>query len=136
MRNYRTSSHKCAFTHSDSAKNDGTAADRGTPTNTSCHHIPIDWSLRLAGLRRGAGIEVIDEHYPVTDENFVLDRDTFTKERVTRDFATGTDRHPSLDFDKSSDTCVVTDLAAIEINEAMQHHVLPQPYVRRNPEKF
>src|SRR5262249_18581185 len=81
------------------------------------------------------GVEVVDEHHPVSHEDFVLDGYTLADEGVTLDLASRTDLGILLDLDEGPDPCVVADPAAVEVNERVQDDVFSQPDVRRDPEE-
>jgi hypothetical protein len=53
----------------------------------------------------------------MADEYLILDHDALADERVRRDLASGTNLRPFLDLDESPDLGLVTNLAAIEVDE-------------------
>ena len=55
----------------------------------------------------------------------VLNSHALADEAVTRYLAAFPDAHVLLDLDEGADLCLVTDLAAVEIDEFRKPHVSP-----------
>jgi hypothetical protein len=70
----------------------------------------------------------------VPDEDFVLDCHAVTDERMARYLAPFADLGILLNLDEGPDFCVITDLAALEVDEFRELHVLPQLDIRRYAE--
>jgi hypothetical protein len=68
----------------------------------------------------------------MSDKHFVLDRDPFADEAVTRNLAPGADPGPFLDFHERADLREITNLAPIEVREIADADAHPQLYVRGN----
>ena len=62
----------------------------------------------------------------------VFDRDAFADEGVAGDLAAAADAGVLLDLDKGADLRLVTDLAAVQIEEVAEPDVASQLDVRRN----
>jgi len=91
--------------------------------------FPVCLGLRLSGSRRGPRQPVIDEGNPVPDENLVFHRDPFANEGVARYLAAGADPGPLLDLDKTANARVISNLAPVEIDEAVDADVAPQLHI-------
>ena len=84
----------------------------------------------------GAGIDVVDEHHAVADEDVVLDGHAFADERVAGNLALTAHRSVLLNFHERSDFGVVADFAAVQIDEFGKLHTLAELYVRGNAAVF
>ena len=117
----------------DTAQNGCPAADRCTSAHAGGDHFPISFSLRQP-IRCRSRVRIVDEHDPMTHEDFVLDRDAFADEGMAGDFAAGADDRVLLNLHKRADATLVADPAAVEINETMDRDVFSQPNVGRDPQ--
>ena len=70
------------------------------------------------------------------DEDIVFDYYAFTDERVTGDLHVSADAGIFLDFDKGPDTAVVSNRAAVEVDECVIGHVAAKLYVRGDTTEF
>jgi len=66
------------------------------------------------------------------DEDLVLDGDALADERVARHFAAPADGGIFLHFDEGADLRPVADRTAVEVDEAGELHVAPEPHVVRD----
>ena len=73
-----------------------------------------------AGRGGGPRVLVVDEHHAVADEDLVLDGHAFADEGVAGDLDPAADAGAFLDFDEGADLALVTDLAAIEVDEGVE----------------
>ena len=101
----------------DAGQNSSIAADGSAIFNVRFHDHPIRGRLQAAISVGCPRIEIICEHDPVANEDFVADMDAFTDEGVARDFAVSTYGGTGLDFDKSPDLSAVSDAASVKIDE-------------------
>jgi len=74
-------------------------------------------------------ISIINERHPMPDENPGFDCHPFTNERMAADLAVSADLGAFLDFDERSDSGLVSNLATIKINKAVNADVLPELYI-------
>src|SRR5207247_2307429 len=95
---------------------------------------PIIGSLRCAVRIGGPGILVVCKHHAMADENVIFDRHAFAKERVARYLAAFTYPHAFLNLDKCADPRVVTDLAAVRVDERVNLHIAAEFYVDKPDE--
>jgi hypothetical protein len=116
-----------AFTDGDTAKEGRTGADGCPVPNQSFDTLPVGIHLQATVGVRSPGKKIIRKGYAMADEDFILDRHSLANEGVAGNFAAPADLGPFLNFDKSPDLCLVTDFAAIEIDETEYSDVLPQP---------
>src|SRR5881628_4173171 len=72
----------------------------------------------------GPGIAIVDERDAVADEDLILERHAFADEGVARDLAATADAGALLDLDEGPDLGAVADLAAVEVDELVEDHVL------------
>jgi hypothetical protein len=72
----------------------------------------------------------------MTDEHVVFDRDAFTNKTMAGDLAVLPDCCVLLDFDKGSDFRVLSDLAAIKVDEFGKLNSLSQFHVWSNRAEF
>ena len=87
--------------------------------------FPILLRLERPCLARRTRKRVVDERDIVSDKDLVFDRHAFTNEGMARYFAPTADFGILLNLDKGPNFCIVTDLAAIEVDEFRELHVLP-----------
>src|SRR5512132_4312766 len=78
--------HQCSFSNGHSTQNGDIAADGGAALNNGWRANPVCFRLGGAQICGGSWIFVVNEHHPVTNEDFVLDCDTFTHERMAGNF--------------------------------------------------
>jgi len=126
MCNQRAGSDHRSLAYDHTAHDDGSASDRRASFDDSRFQAPLAVSLREATGPGGARMTIVDEDDAVTDEDIVFDRDACTYEAMARDLAPLTDSGAPLNFDKRSHSCVVTDLASIEIDKGAQAHSFAQ----------
>ena len=112
------------FIDDDAAENCRPRADARSPPDSSWLDFPVCFRLQRAARRGRARVLVIDEINAVADEDFVFDRDAFTDESVARYFAVAAYPDTFLNLDEGADLCAVADLAAIQVDEVINRHVL------------
>ncbi len=93
---------------------------------------PVRLGLGLASGVGSAGQHVIDKSHVVSDKYGVFDGYTFTNERVAGNLTILANLYAFLDFYESAYSAVVSDLAAIQIDEIIDFHVRAQLDVRSN----
>jgi hypothetical protein len=71
----------------------------------------------------------------VADEDVVLDRDSFTDERVARYLAALADGGILLNFNECSDLGFIADFASVEVDELGEFDVPSELYIRRDAYK-
>src|SRR5215469_12513463 len=113
---HRARANQGALSDLDSAHHNRAASDRSAPAHHGVLHLPVALGLRRAVGGGRARISVVDEDDAVTNEDFVLDGDARTYERMAGDLASPADLRVTLDFDERSNPRVVTNLAAVEID--------------------
>jgi hypothetical protein len=91
--------HKGSGSDGDSPHDDRPGADGRSAANAGWNALPIRVGLQFS-VDSSVGIEVVDEHHAVADEDFILDRYTFADEGVAGDFAALPDDGILLDFYK------------------------------------
>ena len=124
--NHGSSTNDGTFSDGYSSQDSGVGPDRGPATDIRRHHLPVLLRLRSAVLGGGAGVEVVDEHYPMPDKALVLNVDAFADECMAGNLAGSSHRGALLDFNKCPDPGVVTHTTAVEIHEGMDLDVLAQ----------
>ena len=102
-----------------SAEDGGIGSDGGTGFDPRWNDFPVILGLQGTGCVGCPGIFVIDEHDTVSDEDIVFDGNTFADKGVARDFAIFADCRAFLDFNEGTDFSVVTDTAALEVDEVV-----------------
>ena len=98
-------------------KNGCSGANGSTAFDHSGFNSPVLFGLEPTPARGRSWVRVINKRHAVADEDVVFDGYSLTHESVTRDLATIPHGRILLDFDKSANLCLVTNLATIEIDE-------------------
>src|SRR5207247_891475 len=132
-RHDRPRSNNGALADRDAPEQHRPGTDRGTAFHQRRNHPPVPLRLQPTAVRRGAGVEVVDEADVVPHEHLVLDRHTFTDEAVALDLAARPDLRPLLNLHERADRRLVADLAAVQVDERVDAHVPPQLDVRGDP---
>src|SRR6266436_7322453 len=78
---------------------------------------PILFGLQFTVRGDRTWIAVVDECDAMTDENAILNIDTFTDKRVTGDFAILSNSGVFLNFDEGANLCVIADFTAVEVDK-------------------
>jgi glycosyltransferase involved in cell wall biosynthesis len=112
----------------DPARDHGSRTERGAAFDSGRKQLPVVLALEHP-LRGCAWVLVVDENDAVAHEDLVLDLDTAADEGVALNLAVGADANALLDLDERPDAGVVTDLAAVEIGERIDDHVLAEDNV-------
>src|SRR5262245_49258925 len=114
----------------DNVREDG---DPGTDRCPLPHHsgfdLPILLRLNLARWSGGSGVGIVDKGHVVSDKHMVFNYHTFANERMAGNLAPFPDLRVLLNFNKSANLRLITDLATIKIDEPGKLDVLPQPHV-------
>src|ERR1700760_1332447 len=118
-----------AFADGDAAQDGAPGADGGAPLHGRGDDLPVCFGLQCAIGIGTARKFVVDEGDVMTDENIVLDLHTFANECVARDLYVFPDRGILLNLDKHPNFGVVADRTAVEVYEAEEAHILPEPHV-------
>ena len=108
-----------AFADGDAAEDGGVGAERSALPDDCRHHLPVGFGLQAAAVGGGTGVEVVDEHDAVADEDLVLDGHALADEGVALDLAVLADSGVFLDLDEGADLGAVTDGAAVKIDEGI-----------------
>jgi hypothetical protein len=90
--------------------------------NSGGFHLPIGRPLRSAVLHGRPWKPVIREQDAVSDEDLILNRDTFAYEAVRRYLATRPDLCSGLNLDERTDPGFIADYAAIEVYEVWMEY--------------
>ena len=101
-------------------------------TVTSTFQSASVWRLSVGIGRPGVG--VVNERHTMPDKNVVFNYYTLTDEGVAGDLAPLANRGVFLNFHKRTDLCLVTNFAAIKIDELRKLNALPQLDIRCNAE--
>jgi hypothetical protein len=88
--------------------------------------VPIVGYLHPTTVDRSARSTVVDENHAMADKDLVPDRDAGANEGMARYLAALSNLDIALDFHKGPDSCIVADLAAVQIYEWAQSDALPQ----------
>jgi hypothetical protein len=123
--NQRAGSNHRALSYEDTAHDDGAASDRRASFDDRRFQAPLTIRHWEAASPSGPRATIVDEDDAVTYEDIVFYLDARTNEAVARYLAALADPRAPLNFDKSSDACVVADLATVEIDERAQAHSSP-----------
>ena len=107
----------CALADRNTGQYRRVRSDRGALADACLDYLPVGLGLSRSVRVGRAGVNVVREHHAVPDEDLVLDRDPLADERVRRDLAMGADRCVLLNLDEGADLRLVTDLAAVKIDE-------------------
>jgi hypothetical protein len=83
-----------------------------------------------------ARVVIIDEHHTVADEDLVLDRHSLTDERMALNLAPRANLGVRLNFNKGPNPGFVADFAAVEVDERVEHDILGQPDIGRDPDEI
>src|SRR5689334_4695811 len=83
-------------------------------------------------IGRGAWIAILNVGDVVSNGNVIFNRSPLADEGVTRYLAVPANLRATLYFDKRSDTCVIADLTAIQVDEIAQDHTRSQFHVIGN----
>ena len=62
----------------------------------------------------------------MADEDLILDRDALTDEGVTRDLASPSDARILLNLDEGTNFCLVSNLAAVQVDELPERDVFSE----------
>src|SRR5262249_37714073 len=104
----------------------GVRPDRRAPPYPCPHEDPIVFGGEPSLLVDRARLLVVDEHHAVPHEDFVLDHDSVTDERVALDLAALADHSTTLALDERADPSPGTDPATVEIGERVDGHVFAE----------
>src|SRR5262245_28915173 len=110
----------------DSAEDRRAGPDAGAAAHDRRHHGPVAVALEFAALVHGAREAIVDEHHAVSNEDVILDLDTFADEGMARNLDAAADLRALLDFDECTDARLVADLTAVHVYELVGLGVLPQ----------
>src|SRR5262245_2524652 len=116
----------------DSAEDRRAGADSGAAAHDRRHHGPVAVALELAALVHGAREAIVDEHHAVSNEDVILDLDTFADEGMARNLDAAANLRALLDFDECTDARFVADLTAVQVDELVDLDVLAKLDVRRD----
>src|SRR5262249_8252137 len=108
------------------AQDGGAGADRSSTLDQGRRHFPIFFGLQAAARGGGARVDVVDERYPMSYEDVLLDSDAFADKSVAGDLAVAPDPGVLLDLDKRADLGVITNLTAVQVDELREFDVLAQ----------
>ena len=122
---HATGADDSAFADGEAAEDCGIGAERSFIFNDRGNDLPVGFGLQAAALGSGAGVEVVDEHDAVTDEDLVLDGHPLADEGVTLDLAVPADDGVFLDFDEGTDFGAVANRAAVKVDEFVELDVFP-----------
>ena len=102
-----------AFADGDAAEDGGIGAERSPCFDDRGNDLPVGFGLQAAAFGSGAGVEVVDEHDAVADEDLVLNGHALADEGVALDLAVPADGGVFLDLDKGADLGAVADGATV-----------------------
>src|ERR1051325_10540760 len=116
----------------DAGEDHGPGADGRPPLHQRALQGPV--RIAFAGaVRVGRGRPaIVQEIHVVADEDLILDRDALADEGVALDLAPGPDPGTLLNLDERPDGGLVTDLAAVQVDEREEPHVPAQLHVGRD----
>jgi len=123
--------HQCAFANSDARQDRRVAPNRGVVPDVRLDHLPIRLRLQAAIGIYGSGVQIVNEHNAMPDENTVAYRDAGANKSVAGDLAIRADLRITLYFNESADLGSVTDRAAVQVYQvrledlhiAAQHNI-------------
>ena len=110
---HTTGADDSAFADGEAAEDCGVGAERSFIFNDRGNDLPVGFGLQAAALGSGAGVEVVDEHDAVADEDLILDGDALADEGVALDLAVSADGGVFLYLDEGADLGAVANRAAV-----------------------
>ena len=81
--------------------------------------LPVGVALQLANFGRRSWIAIIGKHNAVPHEHLIIDLDSFADKGVRRNLAAATYDGAALNFNEGANARFVTDLATVNIDEAL-----------------
>jgi hypothetical protein len=126
MSDDRSCANHCSRADSDAAEDDGSRAKRRPALHDRLQELPIGLGLKSPGSRGRAWELVVHKKNAVSNEDFVLDRNASTDERMTLYLAVGSNRDSPLDLDERADARAVADHAAVDVRKGMNDHAAPE----------
>jgi hypothetical protein len=129
---HRPGANDRIFSDSDSAQDRGPAANTRTSFHDRGDCFPIIIGLQKAFVGSSARNFIVDEDDTMANEDFILNRDTFADETVTRDLTLTADAGPLLNFDEGANPAFIANFAAVKVYEVMDDDVATQFDVGRN----
>jgi hypothetical protein len=79
---YARRSDRGAFADRQPCQNVGMTTDRGTPLDASFNYGLVSFGLQTAIKSSRSWIDVVGEHYPMTDKYFIFDLDTLAQKAM------------------------------------------------------
>lgn len=126
LRDHSPRAYQCVRPDRQAAADHRPGADARAALDTGLEKLPVGVRLRQPLARRRTRVLVVDEEHSVSDEYLVRNRHAGADERVTLDLAVSADLHSALDLDERANASPVSDLAAVEIRERLDDHVLAE----------
>ena len=116
-RDYAAGAHNRVFADAQVGENGGAGTDGSARADQRLLHLPVFFGLQVSvGIRR-AWIRIVGECHAVADEYIVFNYHTFANKGVARNFAPLADTGILLDFDKRPYLCLISDFAAVKVDE-------------------
>lgn len=131
-----TGAHHGVFTDGNATQEGCIGSDGGSPLDERRNTGPIFFCLQTAVGGRGAGKVIVDKHHAMTHEDSILQRHTFTYERVTLNLAVSSDHDALLNLHEGADSGKVTDGTTVEIDESVELDMLAEFHVRGDSVEF
>jgi hypothetical protein len=119
------------FADGDAAEDGGVGAKRSPCLDDRGNDLPVGLGLQTAAVAGGSGVEVVDEHDAVADEDIVLNGHALADKGVALDLAVSADGGVFLDFDKCADLAAFANRAAVKVDEFVELDVFAQFDIRR-----
>ena len=123
---YAASAHDGVLANAGVGENGCAGADRCALLDDRLLDLPIGFGLQASSVRGGPGIAIVDEDYPVSDKDVVLNDDAFADKGVAGYLAALADKGIFLNFDECADFCIASNLATVQIDEFCEPDVFTQ----------
>src|SRR3954470_14274814 len=117
LRDYTASADQRAFSNRNIGKNGNARTERSAFADARFLNLPIRFGLHGTVFIGGARETIVDEHYPMADEDVIFNDHALTYKGVAGNFAVFTYGGIFLDLDESTDLGAIANFAAVEVDK-------------------